>query len=57
MKRTEPTVSLLAKKPDGSNAREYVRSWHQDLRATFLRLAQERERAALENVTQMRRKP
>jgi hypothetical protein len=58
MKRTEPTVSLLARKPDGTYAREYVKADHSDIRATFLRLEQERQRATLEreNVTQMRRK-
>jgi hypothetical protein len=57
MKRTEPTVSLLARKPDGTPAREYTPASHSDIRATFLRLEQERQRATLEreNVTQMRR--
>jgi hypothetical protein len=49
VKRTEPTVSLLARKPDGTPAREYVKASHQDLRATFLRLEQERQRASFEN--------
>jgi hypothetical protein len=55
MKRTEPTVSLLARTPDGKPAREYTPASHTDLKALFKRIAQERERAAFENVTQMRR--
>jgi hypothetical protein len=49
MKRTEPTVSLLARKHDGTNAREYTPASHTDLKALFTRIAQERERAAFEN--------
>jgi hypothetical protein len=55
MKRTEPTVHLYERKPDGTLAREYTPATHTDLKALFTRLAQERERAAFENVTQMRR--
>jgi hypothetical protein len=57
MKRTEPTVSLLARKPDGTYAREYTPASHTDLKALFLRLEQDRQRATLEreNVTQMSR--
>jgi hypothetical protein len=56
MKRTEPTVSLLARKPDGTYAREYTPASHTDLKALFARIEQERQRVAFENVTQMRRK-
>jgi hypothetical protein len=59
MKRTEPTVSLLARTPDGKPARGYTPASHTDLKALFLRIEQDRIRATLEreNVTQMRRKP
>jgi hypothetical protein len=64
MKRTEPTVSLLARNPDGSPARQYTPASHTDIRKRFAplfdeaeRIEQERKRATLEreNVTQMRR--
>jgi hypothetical protein len=50
MKRTEPTVSLLARNPDGSFARQYVPSHMTDIRKSW-RMDQDNQRAAFESVS------
>jgi hypothetical protein len=49
-RKVEPSRHLYA-------GHEYVPASHTDIRARFKAIEQERQRAAFENVTQMRRKP